>query len=522
MSSCKDCPSYVTDEIEIRNRFKKQVGAPMCGRYGYVLGAPNMMPKGDDLLMAFADECPSFGEPLPASLVVNTPQSRVAEPSVDIISDGPTGESCASCHGCKNAVKHDAIYTAFGWPLPLCKAFGTLIFEPMKQAKGCAYASPGMPEDQLIDVRLRREYQSNFVFSPAKAFAALVENGNLNLEPSTYPTDSPVDAHDAQDGIRAWRKVLDPSGTGKELFLPIFDRAHFTADEQRLIPTTGDAHHPELYVDYANLLWKFSVETWALNETLLLQSEPGLGKTDFTYWLAWLMQVPWRRIAFKGSTEYDEVFGKMGYNPERGTYFEDGRFTMAWRSHACVLCVDEPNLANNAVIESLRTTTDTDQMLYIDGASSTNSDGSTDESLLMVPKGKYVFPVWCMNPSWDIRNIGTKEMANADVDRLSPAIVPYPPENLERHIIRERCKVLDEFEISDKDLDDMMKVAEDIREMARQGTFPGSWGLRQQIKVARKMAWYPFEEAYRMAALNYYEPETAEHVVQTSIATIRG
>jgi hypothetical protein len=65
-----------------------------------------------------------------------------------------------------------------------------------------------------------------------------------------------------------------------------------------------------------------------------------------------------------------------------------------------------------------------------------------------------------------------------------------------------------------------MKVSEDIRQKSKDGEFPGTWGIRENVKVARKLAWYPFEEAYRMAALNYYEPETAAEIVEQSIKTI--
>ena len=94
-----------------------------------------------------------------------------------------------------------------------------------------------------------------------------------------------------------------------------------------------------------------------------------------------------------------------------------------------------------------------------------------------------------------------------------------PPESIERHIIIERCK-LDGYDIPEKVLNDLMKIAVDLREMSDQGTFPGTWGIREQIKVARKTRWYKnLTTAYKRASLDLYERETAALAIK-AIETI--
>lgn len=517
--SCETCPSLLTPE-QARDRFKRPTGAPMCGRFGYILGYDGQ-PVADnrELLKSFAENCDHHGQPDPGKAVTLDP--RVAEPSSDIIGDGPTGATVQSCNACRNCVKHTTVMNEWGWPLPLCKAKGRLIFEPMIEAKGdarrgidpCPWANPGMPSESLVEVELRKEFRPGFVMNAEMSFQAMLNNGNLNLEPSTYVTDDEVTEEELEAGIRAWRKLQCPWGTGKETFLPIFDPAYFTDEERERIPATGDAHNPELYVDYSDLLWRFAVTTWERDKTLLIQSLPGLGKTEFTYWLAWLMQVPWTRVFFTDSIEWDDIFGKMLF-VEGETRWQDGRFTEAF-TRPGVICVDEPNLARSEITATLRTSTEKVGTLYLDASV------KGEKQKIVRQKHKYCWPVWCANPAWDHRNIGTKELAAADISRLAPAVLETPPPAVERQIIKGTIAKIEGFDIPDDLLTDLMKVSEDLRQMSHDQEFPGTWGIRENLDVAGNLAWYPFEEAFRMSALNYFNPEIVETIVKTSIKTIR-
>ena len=50
--------------------------------------------------------------------------------------------------------------------------------------------------------------------------------------------------------------------------------------------------------------------------------------------------------------------------------------------------------------------------------------------------------------------------------------------------------------------------------MSDNGELPITWGVRNQIKVARATAWFPFERAYRLAVLDYLEPDTRAMVTE--------
>ena len=520
MKNCKDCPSFLA-EGDVQDVYGRPVNAPMCARHGYVLGAPKQEPgAANSALFQFADNCEEYGQPKPTT---NTPVSlrpRVATVSEAVIEGGPTGASVPTCHGCTNCVKAESVYEQWGYTLPICKAKGTLIFNPNKEHVGCQWASPGPPTESLYDIELRKEFRDDFVLGGDKAAAMVASNGNLTAEPTLYETDAPVDPDDAADGIRAWRRLTCPYGTGKEIFLPVFDSSEtgtFTEAERKAIPQTGDEHHPELYVDYGHLVWKFAVEEWMLDQTLLIQSFPGLGKTQFAYYIGWLMQVPVTRIDFQKSIEWDDIFGKVGYNPEEGTFWMDGRYTAAFRRPGVIL-VDEPNMAKSEIVATLRTSTETSKKIYLD-AGYARDDG--ERLKLEVRAHRYNFQVWCANPAWDPRNIGTEELAAADISRISPAYLGHPPEDIERKIVTSTVEELDGVTIPEDLLDDLMKVSKDIRQASDNGDFPGTWGIRENVMVARKLAWYPFVEAFRMARLNYYDPETAAFVIDNSIKTIR-
>ena len=514
--SCQSCPSFL-NPTEARQKFGRSIGSSMCGRYGYVLEKPGSS-NNLQAMLAFAEDCDSWGNAMPATPVSFRPKVSTVDES--ILEAGPTGQVVGSCHACQHAVKHGTVMDEWGWPLPLCTAKGTLIFNPTEENKGCQWASAGPTQERLNTVALRHEFSDGFMVNAKAAFEALVENGNLNIEPTTYTSDAEVAPEDAADGIRAWRKLTCPFGTGKEIYLPIFDSSEngpFTEAERHQIPQTAGPHMPELYVDYGHLVWRFAVEEWMLGQTLLIQSFPGLGKTELAFYLGWLMQMPVTRLFFTDSIEWDDVFGKPGFSPEEGTFWMDGRFTASVRRPGIIL-VDEPNMAKSEIVATLRTTTELDPTIYLD-AGYARDDG--ERVKLEVKPHKYNFRIWAANPAWDPRNIGTKELAAADISRISPSYLGYPPMEVEREIIRSQVMELDGFEVPDEVLTDLLKVSEDIRAASDAQDFPGTWGIRENVKVARKLAWYPFVEAFRMATLNYYEPETAAFIIDNSIKTIR-
>jgi MoxR-like ATPase len=504
MESCKNCPSFIpVDEVPIV--FGKVTGAPMCAKYGHVLGRPGLSETGHDRLAeVFALKCDSFGQPRPDKPVDY--QTRVVNPDPTVIDkagqDGFNPASLTTCRQCVNLVRADVVQNEIGYAVDLCKAKGKLVLRPQFECKGCPMATEGSMSDSTDGLEIRAEYREGYVVPMEYAVNKVVGHSNSQSEPTTYATDAPVSDEDRACGIRAWRKVTDPHGTGNEVFLPIFEPSHFADAERALIPQTGDEEHPELYVDYAGILYSFAVESLVLEETLCLQGPPGVGKTEFARWAAWLCQLPFRRFSFTSSTEVEDMIGKMMYDPEKGTYFQWGRIPLAYNQDG-VIVFDELNLAENAIREALRSCFDNSKQLVLDAGSGA-----------IVPRGRFSWPVLAQNDSWDIRNVGTVEMADADYNRLSVVHVDLPPESVERHIITERCK-LDGYLIPAATLELLMSVSEDIREMSKNATIPFTWGVRQTIKVARKTRWYNLVDSFKRAALDFYDPETTQNVIQT-------
>jgi MoxR-like ATPase len=501
--SCKTCPSFLKDDEAVRLRFGKPIGASMCARFGYVLGRPDI--DNDEVTKMYAMDCESYGETVTEVPVSITP--KVSTLDEKIMSAGATGETVPTCAGCTNLVSSATVADEMGWAAPLCKAKGMLILKPLIECRGCPWASPGKPSNDLLGVEVRAEYKPGYFVPTEVAVKAFVSMGNTAIEPSEYTSDKDVSSEDKTDGIRAWRKVQDPHGSGNVVYLPIFDPSKFNTEELALIPRTGDPEHPELYVDYSGLLYTFTVESFILDETLVLQGPPGVGKTEFARWVAYLMQVPFRRFSFSGSTEVEDMIGKWVF-VDGQTVFHEGRIPQAW-VRTGVLVFDEPNTAPEDVSQVIRPLIDNSKQLVLDAA--------RGESRV---RDDYCFFLMAMNPSWDPRNTGTRELAGADGSRLSVVSVGMPPESVERHIIKQRC-ALDGYDISDETLSQIMAIARDIREYSDQGTFPGTWGVREQIKVARKTRWYKLIDAYKRASLDLYEPDTAELIVR-AISSLTG
>ena len=326
--------------------------------------------------------------------------------------------------------------------------------------------------------------------------AALVKVDDF-IDPEVYPSDRDVTPAEDAEGIRAWRRVFNPDGSGRYVDLPIFKREIFDEADVKLIPKTGDESHPELYIDYNNLLYDFAVEGPTLHKTAALVGPPGVGKTQFCRWVAWLCQMPFVRIQFQRDMDVEDLLG-AGELHDGNTAFDPGVLPMAWQRICMMLC-DEPNLGPDAAWQVMRPLADGAHIMWIGKHS--------------FPRAKWNLFAMAMNPSWDHRNIGTNELADADGNRLSFLWVAPPPEPVERHIITTYCQELDGYTIPQEILDTIIAVGHDIRELSETGEYPGTWATRQQIKVARKTAYYDLAKAYKVAALNNCEESVQESVM---------
>lgn len=209
------------------------------------------------------------------------------------------------------------------------------------------------------------------------------------------------------------------------------------------------------------------------------------------------MQLPFERVSVTASMEIDQLAGHAEYSPDKGTYFTYGRVPKAWSSR-CVILIDEPNVGPPEVWQFLRPLTDNSKQLVLD-----MNKGER------VERNKHCYMGMAMNPAWDSRNVGTRDISDADGRRLMHIYVPMPNKMVEKQIIKQYCK-LDNYDLSDKILLDMDKIAKDIRELCANDTLPIQWGIAQQIKVARATKYFNLKESYRLAIADLLDPESKD------------
>lgn len=496
--NCSQCPSFVPPEL-VAVVLGKNTAAPMCARFGKVLGNPGLDEAGNARVQEYtALACNAFGQERPPKPEQYDSVVCTTDTSIPL---GSTPDTLSTCRGCTNLVRSDVVYDEMGYPVDLCRATGKLVLRPQHECKGCPFANSGANSTTTAGVELLPQFKRGFIVPTEQAVKFVMKKASADVEPSEYPSDKPVSEEDKAAGIRAWR-VIEPGDNGIEpSILPVFDRGLFTEEERVLIPSTGDETLADLYVDHQNILFDFASNCYELGEVLALEGEPGTGKTQFTAFAAWIMQMPHVLFAYDSETMVDDMLGKMGIVEEGGasvTQFKPGRITKAIQ-RPVLITHDEYNMAENSIKEALRT---------IFGGSAWMTVDRGDEPV-RIERHLYNFNVVCQNPAWDIRNIGTKHMGMADMDRLSPVYIDLPPESIERHIIRERCKLVN-YDIPESRLDLIMKIATDLREYSKQQTVPFTFGIRQTIKVGLKTKKYTVPAAFKRAVLDFYDPEVGE------------
>ena len=493
--SCLNCPSFL-DAREAVSFFRKGIGASVCARYGKPIGrVDSSVEEIANLGKAFAADCPSFGLDRPATPDWNKANFQVMLPDPKVYQETPTDPQLVnSCAGCKHFIREDVVASELGWTSALCAAKGKLLLANRLtlEARNCELRSFGSRRMDTSGLIFLPEYDDNFVGSADPIREYEKQKANF-VDPTEYESDKPVSEEEAQNGIRAWRKITDPE-TGNEVYLPIFRLDFFSEVERAKIPRTGDDEHPEDYIDHHFFTYKTAVLWTELDETPAFWGRAGVGKTEFFRYMAWLMCLPFERFSITASTELDDLAGKMHFTEGEGTHFELGRFSKAWMKPNVVV-VDEYNLGQPDVQQYLRPCIDNSKQLVLDQADGKLLNRNIDCYLGVA-----------MNPAWDSLNVGANMIGDADANRLMHLFVELPPESLERQILAKRCE-RDGWEIPESSLDTIMAIAKDIRSLAEDGTLPITWAIRPQIKVARALRWFDYLTAYRMASADYLEPE---------------
>lgn len=496
--NCLHCPSYLTAN-RVTQVYGRGIGAAVCARHGHVLSKPGATAEQNSKLTAAkASGCAEYGQPMP-NVVSNEHAIMLPDPTTRSALDPNDRErtGCTSCAMCVNSIPDRVVTAELGFTATLCAAKGKLIMSTRltKEARDCEFRRFGTVRESIGGMSFFAEYTNDFLDGTAAAVAAAKEARENLIEPGEYETDKEVSPEDAALGIKAYRRFEDPDGSGNEVFFPVYDIKSFSDADQELVPKTGSDDHPELYVDHFGGMYGLGVAWMELDETPVFWGEPGVGKTELLRHAAWVMQVPFRRISITADSDIDDIAGKMQFSPDDGTYFEMGRVPKAWISPG-VLCLDEPNVAKDpAVWHFIRPMTDNSKQLVMDLWDGRALDRHQDCYLGMA-----------MNPAWDIRNIGALEIADADANRLVHTWIPMPPKALEIEIIKARV-ALDGWELSNSQINMLMKIAADLRAMSSEAQLPITWAIRQQIKVARLLKWYTPPVAYRRAAGDYLDPE---------------
>lgn len=481
----------------------KGIGGPACAIKALALTRPNAEPEVQArTTQAIAKNCDWFGKPrLEADASARTKPLHFR---VGIGMPNPMhawqGNKPSSCQGCANFVHSMKVYEETGWNAGLCRAKGTLLLTDRLPvyAEGCADAKPVDPSHPAT--------LDGFFFMPeyTKDFGKPNLLGHYKKQRATPPqqwaSERPVKQGDVDAGIRAWRKVEDPEGYGAPIYLPIFDLDRMTEEQRNRVPMTGDDEHPEDYIDHSGAVYKVAAMWRGLDETPALWGQAGTGKTELFRHIAWLMGIPFIRISITMSTELDDLAGKMHYDPDKGTYFQYGRLPEAWRQPG-VICLDEPNVGPPDVWQFIRPLTDNSKQLQLD-----MNKGER------IPRHEYAFLGMAMNPAWDSRNVGAATIGDADARRLMHIYMPLPPEEIEKEIIRTKCKEIG-YEIPEETLKRIMSVGKEIRTMVDNGDLSQiTWGVANQVKTAKAFRFFPPSKAFAVAVLDYLEPSAAEPI----------
>lgn len=511
--SCSNCPSFL-NSAKAAAFFGTDTGMEHCARYGTILGTPEMHPRQMVGLREHkAKDCMSFGMPRPTAPNWNDVNPAIALPSRMALALEQTRDenevsfvaACPSCvfynmRGTERAKLKGGV---------VCASRAEFVFREQyaQKAQGCKssmeidygrYGGRGQIDEQ---VRLIPELVDAFykVMTPLERWKA---GRDSFVDPAEYPTDRKIAPDDEERGIRAWRKIVDEE-TGNAVFMPIYDRSKLPRELQSLVPQTGDDEHPENFIDYDGLVFDLAALWYELDETPTLWGYPGTGKTEILRHMAWLMGLPFHRISITASTELEELVGQFALRDGR-TEFVYGRLPRAWKAPG-VICLDEPNVGPPEVWQAIRPLTDNSKQFVIEKNGGEVVSRHMDSFLGMA-----------MNPAWDTRNIGADLIADADSSRLAHLSVNYPPEEVEREIMREWANDPEiGFAISEDTLDKIVAISTVLRDMASAGTLSVSWGVRHNIKVAKASRLFGLNKAYLLAVGNFLEPMERDQLRNT-------
>jgi len=496
--SCTDCPSFL-DTASARTFFgDTSIRTPMCARLGHLLAQPQKgmaeVEQEEAVCEYYASSCKHFGQAAPLAPIAASFRPCIYEPDVVALQTIVNDTSVSDCSQCKN-IFWDKDRDVFG-----CKAQSLVIWtgHTTKLATGCSWADNrrGGIVPEVTGAKLMPPFGQAVTIKPRPAKVRTTAPTFITTDPRTRDSDAPVSPEDIGK-IRAYMKVPGPK---MDYFMPIYDTDYFDPEDREKIPTTtGDAGDPSLYVDYSNLKVKFMIVSYTADMTLTLIGEPGSGKTEGSRHLAWLMNVPFTHLKFTEFTDPEAIFGQM--EAQAGsTYKAPGILPKAWVKPGLILS-DEWNLGMDGIQQGYRSMNDASKVItFYDQHYNRHTD---------------CFHIAAINPSHDPLNIGAKELASADVRRLSFHFMPVVDKATQKVIINEALKRIHSAAISGATLDTILKISDDLKEMVKQGKLPHHWPLSQDLKVAILSLHLPLLDAYKATYFDYIDPQIAEVALGT-------
>ncbi|QDK02042.1 AAA-ATPase [Gordonia phage Gibbles] len=501
--NCRTCIHFIDGKKpNVSSRlFGDTVGNDVCAKFGRIISNTNDSPENTIKIQdSIASNCDEW-ETSAISPAINSEPAEYNHKWITLgiptFDPGPRNSdqekpaSCAFCAFRRAPINAVSAEIGVESTLPACTVYGTLILpgQGAPIARTCHKGVKGPNSDNNI---------ATVDIFPDMVLDIAPENMKFD-DPLDYQTDQLVSEEDKKiHGIQAWRKVTEPNGT-RYIMMPIFNPSSFNDEDRKNIPRPGDDEHPELYLDHLGLLYRM-LALWKMGFTPSLSGTAGVGKTEAFRFIAYQMQLPFRRVSINNSTDIDHLAGKTEYAKDIGTYFQMGVIPKAWNSR-CVLVIDEPNVGPPDVWQFFRPLTDNSKQLVLD----------MDKGQ-KIPKNEHCYFGMAMNPVWDILNVGTHEIGDADARRLMHIYVPPPDAATEKQIIMERC-LTDGYALPTSLYNTISRIVNVIRAQSASDTLPFRWGTAQTIKVALATQYFNIVDCFRLAIVDFIDPDSGEIVL---------
>ena len=472
---------------------------------------------------SFASTCGDYqaGEPIVAK--VKPGAGFVGGTAVSIGMRNNGQDAPKSCTQCDYFAPAKTVSGSLGWSQPLCLARGNLLNSKIYRSEANSCDVGVKPGQGGATVAITD-------FTPLPAYSIEVTGEEVARvktiggdDPLAYETDKPVTTEDQAHGIIAWREVKHPNGlkNATPVYIPVFDPESFTEEERALIPRPGDDDMPELYRDYAGLIYRMALNMFGgFQRAVTFIGHAGVGKTEGLKHLAYLTQAPFVRLSITAATEPATVVGRHLVSVDREssqsvTEWVDGRLSKWWDKR-CVICLDEPNTAQPELWQTLRSLTDGSKTLVLD-----------EDRGQMITRGPFTMFGMCINPDWDHRYIGVEKINAADAQRVGGIWVDYPPIDVEAEIIAAKC-LASGYQVKQTLVDALVKIGEDIRKSSDPttgGDLDVTWSIRVAVSIALYTQFLSLQEAVAMALSDWVEPEQRDiirGIVRTYERTSKG